>query len=158
MSKYYQPTSDFLVMVANGEVPLTGSEFADANLRRLLAYTRDSDVSNRDWATFLLAHADVDGVEVTGTLHRCLEDESQVVQEEAMVGLARRHDLTALPQLHDWLRQGALSRMILEAAAEFGDPVLCQSLKNVEEWAAELKLHLHWAEACDRCGCGRTSA
>ncbi|WNJ89087.1 hypothetical protein [Bosea sp. 685] len=108
MKEFYQPASDFLVMAANGEIPLTGSEFADANLCRLLDHTSDSDLSNRDWATFLLAHADVDVAEVTIALHRCLEDENESVQEEAMVGLARRHDLTALPRLHDWLRQGGI--------------------------------------------------
>ncbi|WP_186418875.1 lyase [Bosea sp. CS1GBMeth4] len=158
MSELYQPASDFLIMVANGEVPLTGSEFADANLHMLLYYTRDSDLSNRDWATFLLAHADVDRAEVTVALHRCLEDESENVQEEAMVGLARRHDLTALPRLHGWLRQGALSRMILEAAAEFGESSICQSLESVEQLANELGLRFLWEEACEKCGCPRKSA
>lgn len=158
MNERYQPASDFLVMVANGEVSLTGSEMAAANLRRLLNYTRDGNVSNRDWAAFLIAHADVDGAEVTLALHRCLEDESENVQEEAMVGLARRRDMTALPQLHRWLQQGALSRMILEAAAEFGEPSLCQSLESVEQWAHELDLHFLWEEAREKCGCPKASA
>jgi hypothetical protein len=158
MSERYTPASDFLIMVANGEVPLSGSVFADANLRRLIDYTSDSDASNRDWATFLLAHTDADTADVTITLHRCLTDENESVQEEAMVGLARRRDLTALPRLQDWLRQGALSRMILEAAAEFGDPSLYGPLTAVEMCADELKLRLLWEEACKKCGSAIRSA
>lgn len=158
MSERYSPASEFLVMVANGDVPLIGSVLADSNLRRLLDYTSDLDTSNRDWAAFLLAHSDADTAEVTVALHRCLSDENESVQEEAMVGLARRRDLTALPRLQEWLRQGALSPMILEAAAEFADPSLCTSLISLEAWAEELNQRFRWEEACEKCGCVKRSA
>ncbi|OYW61304.1 MAG: hypothetical protein B7Z40_18665 [Bosea sp. 12-68-7] len=121
MTDLYQPASDFLVMVINGEVPLTGSVFAEANLSRLIDYTRDSDISNRDWATFHLGHTDIDTPEVRTALHDRLNDEDPTVQEEAMLGLARRRDETALPLMRDWLQARPVSQIILEAAEAFAD-------------------------------------
>ena len=37
------------VLIAD-DIPLSGSPFADANMRRLIALTQDDDLSNRDWA------------------------------------------------------------------------------------------------------------
>ena len=64
MNEDYEPASDFLKRVATGAVPLTGSFFAEVNLRMLVDLASDSNLSNRDWATFLLAQANVDTVEV----------------------------------------------------------------------------------------------
>jgi hypothetical protein len=55
MTERYEPSSDFLKAVAAEQVPLSGSAFADVNMRQLIAMTRDDDVFNRDWATMLLA-------------------------------------------------------------------------------------------------------
>lgn len=51
----YQPPSDFLRGIVADNVPLSGSEFGEANLRLLIEMMRDEDRANRDWATFLLA-------------------------------------------------------------------------------------------------------
>jgi hypothetical protein len=42
MDEPYLPKSDFIWMAANDEVPLTGSDAADQNLRLLIAFTRDA--------------------------------------------------------------------------------------------------------------------
>ena len=64
MDEPYLPQSDFIWMAANDEVPLTGSDAAEQNLRLLIAFTRDPDVSNRDWATMTLAMQEIDTPEV----------------------------------------------------------------------------------------------
>jgi hypothetical protein len=153
MNDDYEPASDFLKRVAAGAVPLTGSLFAEANLRMLVDLTSDSNLSNRDWATFLLAQANVDNVEVRAILHHRLHDESEVVQEEAMVGLAIRKDVSALPVLLGWMHRGGLSKMILEAAVEFGASSLCQPLKDHKNLAEKLSLDEVWQEAWSKCGC-----
>jgi hypothetical protein len=51
MAEPYLPKADFIVMAANGEVPLSGSDLADQNLQLLISFMSDADVSNRDWAT-----------------------------------------------------------------------------------------------------------
>jgi hypothetical protein len=56
----YEPASDFLKDLAAGNVPLSGNAFADANLQRLIAMTRDADRTDRDCATFLLSLSDID--------------------------------------------------------------------------------------------------
>ena len=41
MTELYEPTSDFLRFILAAEIPLSGSEMGEANLRRLVAITRD---------------------------------------------------------------------------------------------------------------------
>ncbi len=153
MTDLYQPASDFLVMVINGEVPLTGSVFAEANLSRLIDYTRDSDLSNRDWATFHLGHTDIDTPEVRTALHDRLNDEDPTIQEEAMLGLARRRDETALPLMRDWLQARPVSQIILEAAEAFADNSLCVLLSKLSLSEDDDFLRFLWKEACCSCGC-----
>lgn len=154
MNERYQPASDFLVMVVNGEAPLTGSVFAEANLCRLIDYTRDTDLSNRDWATFHLAHTDIDTLEVRTALHARLLDEDPVVQEEAMLGLARRRDHSALPLLRVWLQSRSISQDIFEAAGAFADQSLCALLHLRRPSTDDEFLSFLWNEACGSCGCG----
>ena len=40
----YYPDSDFLKSIISGDVVLTGSAFADENLRRLIGMTHDDDL------------------------------------------------------------------------------------------------------------------
>lgn len=48
MTERYAPPSKFLRAVIDDDVPFVGSDFAAANLRRLIKMTRDSDSVNRD--------------------------------------------------------------------------------------------------------------
>lgn len=153
MTEEYTPASEFLIMVVNGEVPLTGSVFAEANLRRVLDYMRDDDVSNRDWATFHLAHTGIDTTEVRAALHLRLVDEDPTVQEEAMLGLALRRDRSALPLMRDWLLSRPISQITLEAAEAFADASLCGLLGMRRPPLDDEFLTYFWEEACKSCGC-----
>ncbi len=80
MNEPYLPKSDFIWMAANDEVPLTGSDAADQNLQLLIAFTRDPDVSNRDWATMTLAMKDIDTPDVREALLTAAKDDDVAVR------------------------------------------------------------------------------
>lgn len=84
MDALYLPASDFLWMVANDEISLVGSGFADRNLQLLIALMSDDDVSNRDWATMLLAGKDIDTAEVPEALIAATDDSDMSVRREAL--------------------------------------------------------------------------
>lgn len=139
MDDRYEPASDFLKAVIAEEVPLTGSIFADANMQRLIEMTRDSDVSNRDWATMLLASQEAD----TPTLRRALlsaaHDKNDAVRAEALLGLASRDRGAALPLVLRELSGDSVTMPVFEAAALIADPALVDVLRpwiepSDDEW------------------------
>ncbi|MCU6453914.1 lyase [Sphingomonas sp. A2-49] len=143
MTEHYEPASDFLKAVAAEEVPLAGSSFADANLRRLIAMTRDDDVSNRDWATMLLASEESDTSEIREALLSAANDENDVVREEALVGIARRDRALALPLVLEALSGDSAGMPLFEAAALVADPALVGVLRpwterSDDEWLDQL--------------------
>lgn len=84
----------------------------------LLKLMEDSDVEIRDWATFALASQDdTDSDQIRSAFIRCLDDSSEDVREEALVGLARRRDSRALPTLICALERGDNKCRIVEAAS-----------------------------------------
>lgn len=129
MEEGYTPTADFLVMVANKEIPLTGSDLADRNLRTLIAYTRDDDVSNRDWATMLLAQQEIDTPEIRQTLLSAAADEDACVRGEALQGLAERNAGMAIPLLRRELEQNDCAYATFQAARIVADPSLLKGLR-----------------------------
>jgi hypothetical protein len=146
MNEGYTPTADFLVMVANDEIPLTGGNLADHNLMTLIAYTRDDDVSNRDWATMLLAQQQIDTPEVRKALLTAAKDENNVVRAEALLGLARRDPSIALPLVRQELTGNVACMALFEAATELASPMLVDVLRLWSEpsdnpfldgWASE---------------------
>jgi HEAT repeat protein len=130
MCEQYDPTSRFLVDVANDDAPLTGSEFAEANLERLIALTNDEDRSNRDWATFLLAQSDIDTPEARNALIHAAKDDNPDVRAEAIAGLARRDQNLALPLVRTALQAHVAAAGIFEAAAQIGSPLLVEDLRG----------------------------
>jgi len=114
------------------EVPLSGGAHGEANLRHLIAMTRDSDLSNRDWATMLLANEEVDGPDVRAALLEAASDEDVVVRAEAMLGLARRDKALALPFVREALAGESACRPLFEAAQLVGDSSLVAALT---QWA-----------------------
>src|SRR3546814_9103340 len=90
MTERYAPPSEFLRAVSDEDAPLLGSDFAAANLQRLIEMTRDGDAVNRDWDTLLLAQQNADTPEVRAALLRAAEDESDTVRAEAVLGVAQR--------------------------------------------------------------------
>ena len=132
MNELYRPASDFLEAVAAEEVPLFGSDFADANFQRLIAMTRNEDRSNRDWATFLLSQQDVDTPQVREALIIAAQDEDEIVRAEAVLGLAQRDRTLALPFARIALMSDHACMPVFEAAALIADPSLVELLRT---WA-----------------------
>ena len=130
MEEGYYPAADFLVMVANENIPLTGSRFADHNLATLIAYTRDAAVSNRDWATMLLAQQEIDTPEIRDALVAATTDEDSCVRGEALQGLAERETGVALPILQRELDQDDCAYATFQAALIVADPALLSGLRR----------------------------
>ena len=143
MTDRYEPDSDFLKAVVAEEVPLSGSDFADVNMRQLIAMTRDDDPSNRDWATMLLASEGADTPEIREALLSAANDENDVVRAEALVGIARRDRDLALPLVLKALSGEWAVMPLFEAAALVADPALVDVLKpwtepSDNEWLDQL--------------------
>jgi hypothetical protein len=130
MNDGYEPTSSFLTWVLSEEAPLTGSEQAEANLRRVITLTTDDDVSNRDWATFILGNHDLDTPAIREALVARADDPDELVRAEAIRGLARKDRLLALPFIQRAL--GAASAMVdvFEAAAIVADASLVEPVRQ----------------------------
>ena len=143
MTKRYEPTSDFLKAVIAEEVPLSGSTFAHANVMRLISFTRDQDLSNRDWATMLLASEESDTLVIRDALLAALRDENFVVRAEALLGLARRDRALALPFALEALCNDHACMAVFEAAELIADPTLADALRpwterSDDEWLDKL--------------------
>ncbi len=129
MEEGYWPSSDFLCMVANDEVPLTGSAAGEQNLRLLMEFTRDPDVSNRDWATMLLSRQEIDTPEVRQVLLRAADDSDCDVRAEALEGLAERDKELARPLVERELCSDDCGYGTFEAARLIADPSLLPALR-----------------------------
>ena len=132
MNEPYLPKSDFIWMAANDEVPLTGSDAADENLRLLIAFTRDDDVSNRDWATMTLAMQEIDTPDVREALLAATEDDDAAVRAEALLGLTERDKSLALPFVERELEREQCAYGTFQAARLLAHPSLLEGLRN---WA-----------------------
>jgi HEAT repeat protein len=129
MPDRYEPKSFFLRALIDCDVLLSGGEFAEANLRLLIEMTRDDDLSNRDWAVFLLAQADIDSPEVRHALIQAATDSEDMVRAEAAWGLAQRDPLIALPFVQVALRASSVCYPALEAAELCAHPSLIEDLR-----------------------------
>ncbi len=144
MGDRYEPESDFLGAILSGNVPLPDdepeegatsalhAELSEANLQKLICFTRDEVLSNRDWATFLLAQREIDTPLVRHALLRASGDVEDNVRHEALWGLARRDPGLALPLVREALEGSAVSVPLMEAAALCADRSLVLGLR---EWA-----------------------
>ncbi|WNJ90516.1 hypothetical protein [Bosea sp. 685] len=126
----YVPASDFLVRAANGEVPLTGTEFAEQNLRLLIGYMSDADTSNRDWATLLLAGLEIDTLAVREALLKATQDCDASVRAEALLGLAERDSVLALPLVLHELERSECGYGTFQAAHAIANPSLLSGLRK----------------------------
>jgi hypothetical protein len=137
MSNDDLPPSAFLQDCINGDVPLASSQFADANLARLLSMTRDPHSSNRDWAVFLVAELPIDNAAIRAALLRVADhDDDYDVRDQALIGLARRDKAAALDRVATLLANELTSRL-LKTAGILADPLLLPLLRNIESWSAE---------------------
>jgi hypothetical protein len=150
----YQPNSLFLLDILAGMVPLSGSEFAEANLTRLIDMTRDEDRSNRDWATFLLAQQECNTPAVREALLAAAVDEDEYVRAEAIWGLAHiDHDL-ALPLVEKALSADSVAATIFEAAELLAHPSLVDALRKFAEPTGNVYLDRVTKDALEACETG----
>lgn len=129
MAERYQPASYFLRAVRDNDAPLSGSQFGEENLRRLISFTHDMELSNREWATFLLAWTDINTPEVRDALLAAVKDDDEWVRAEAIFGLARRDRDMALPLIRKALGQQSVPEPIFEAAAIVAQVSLVEALR-----------------------------
>lgn len=121
----YEPSSALLKAILAEDAPLTEGE----NLLQVIALTSDADVSNRDWATMLIAQEDIDTPAVRAALFRAASDEEGVVRGEAMLGLALRDPDIALPLVQQALGGESVYAAMLEAALLCAHPSLIEDLR-----------------------------
>lgn len=126
----YAPASTFLVMVINDEIPLTGTEFAEQNLLLLIDYMSDADTSNRDWATLLLAGLEIDTPIVRDALLKAAQDCDASVRAEALLGLAERDAVLALPLVERELERSECGYGTFQAARAIANPSLLRGLRT----------------------------
>lgn len=126
----YQPTSGFLIDVLNESGPLSGSELANHNLRRVIDYLADADAVNRDWAAFILGNAGRDTPVIRDALlTAATTDCSPRVRAEALRGLAQMAPALALPHVHQALSADNVLVNVFEAAEIIADPSLVDALR-----------------------------
>lgn len=157
MLERYEPASDFLKAIIAEEVPLSGSVFADANLGRLISLTQDQDLSNRDWATMILASEEMDTPLVRDALLAALGDKSDVVRAEALLGLARRDPILALPFALKALSSEQASMAVFEAAELIASPALADALRPWAEPSDNNFLDKYASDALAACERGLPS-
>ena len=129
MDERYEPASEFLKAIVAEEAPISETGFGAENLRRLISMTRDRDVSNRDWATMLLSQQDLDTPEVRFALLQAVSDENDAVRAEALLGLAKRDPVLALPYAREALAKDYATMPVFEAAELIADPSLVELLQ-----------------------------
>ncbi|PXA83288.1 lyase [Caulobacter sp. D4A] len=152
MREAYEPASDFLKAVIAETAPLLGDATAEENLRRVVDLTGDADASNRDWAVFLLAQAEIDTPAVReALLQAARHDDDDVVRAEAMLGLAQRDPGLALPLVREALAGGAAALPLFEAATLCAHPSLIADLKVWAEPSDEPYIDQLAAEALAAC-------
>lgn len=157
MDEPYVPKSDFIWMAANDEIPLTGSGAADQNLRLLIGFTRDADVSNRDWATMTLAMQEIDTPEVREALLVAAEDDDAAVRAEALVGLAQRDKELALPLVQRELKRDQCAYGTFQAASVLADPSLLEGLRGWTDQGGATWIDAEIADAIAACEAAQTN-
>jgi hypothetical protein len=151
MDEPYLPKSDFVWMAANDEVPLAGSDAGDQNLRLLIAFTRDPDVSNRDWATMTLAVQQINTSEVRDALLAAAEDDDAAVRAEALVGLVQRDKELALPLVECELKREQCAYGTFQAATLLAHPSLLEGLRGWTDQGGAPWIDAEIADAISAC-------
>ena len=107
-------------------------------IEALIELSRDDDEDVRDWATFALgSEIDTDTPEIREALWERISDDDEEVRAEALTGLARRKEPRIAEILLKELAAEYVDIQTIDAAVEFGDPILLPALK---------KLKKHWPE------------
>lgn len=95
----------------------------------LIELSSDRNDETRDWATFGLGSLiETDTPEIRDALAARLNDPYPDVIDEAIVGLAQRHDPRAFEPLLRYLEAGYAGSLLFEAATHLADPRLLPAL------------------------------
>ncbi|UZK64940.1 lyase [Sphingomonas sp. M1-B02] len=127
----YRPPSAFLRDLIRRELPLSGGPTEDWRAAKLISLTRDADAANRDWALCLLQQSSLDTPEVRAALVAGMDDPHHEASLEALIGVAVRDRVTALPRVAALLEGEWISSMVLEAAAIVADASLMPALEAI---------------------------
>lgn len=115
-----------------------GVESAHASAMAVAALIQlmDDEVSAvRNWATFGLgAQLSADSEMIRAALAARLDDSDYETRCEALIGLAVRGDERAIPATLAALREEAVGKLVVEAAAELGDPTFLPELVRIKDW------------------------
>jgi HEAT repeat protein len=105
-----------------------------ADVRTLIALTRDEDPEVRNWATFTLGfQSEADSPAIRAALWERTSDSHADAREEGIHGLARRHDPRAVPLLVELLESPEGAHVLTFSAAEvMGAPELLPSLREYD--------------------------
>lgn len=114
----------------------------------LLLLMSDEDVDVRDWATFGLGTlSELDSPAIREALVTALNDPEEDVRQEALVGLARRHDRRVLPSLFKQLQLRETDDRTIEAAREMLEMAHDSPDRKKSEYIAALKKRFDEADA-----------
>lgn len=151
MDDRYEPPSVFLNAIRTEQLSITEGESAETNLRRVIEMTRDPDVANRDWATFLLANEGIDTPLVRQTLLQVAAENDDIVRDEAVWGLAMRDAAIALPLVQAALKGDRVGVPLLQAAELCAHPSLIDELRFWAEPSDDPAIDAIAAEALAAC-------
>ncbi len=130
------------------------------SIETLLRLATDSVDEVRNWATFSIGTMhEADSPEIRAMLWTNLQDQSEDVRGEALVGLARRKDERIVPVLHELL--DANCRVFELMASELiASPQLLECLNKIknsvaDEGATDSYWYLHLIDAIQACSTQR---
>ncbi len=107
----------------------------EESVKAMIELSMDEDEDVRNWATFGLgSQIEIDTAEIRDALFNRLDEDDHEIRGEALVGLALRKDTRVLVPLLKELKSNDVGTLAVEAAVEFGDPKLCDSLKDLDDW------------------------
>lgn len=103
-----------------------------AGLAVLITLSQDTDSGVRDWATFGLGTmSDADSPELREALLARLADDDAETRGEALVGLAKRGDMRALPAIERELQGESVGVLAIEAAEILAAPSCVPYLREL---------------------------
>jgi len=107
----------------------------EKSVKAVIELSTEEDEDVRNWATFGLgSQIEIDTPEIRDALFNRLDEDDHEIRGEALVGLALRKDERVLKPLLKELTSNNVGILAVEAAGELGDPKLCDSLKNLDDW------------------------
>jgi HEAT repeat protein len=122
------PSADLRYAVAHGLMPHDTPAVVDA----LATLSRDVDRDVRDWATFALgSQCESHSRTLIEALRERLEDSDPEIRGEALLGLARRRDMSIAPAILRELEGEFHGDWAAEAAGLLGDTRFLPALKDV---------------------------